>query len=394
MKNGASQQGVLRGTSQRPWGGALATGLLLWTGACASAGAGDPHSTGGADAGTDGAGGVDAEPPLDSGPGTGCGCTPGSHNELIYVLSDNGELWTYDPESSSFGSVTGLNCGTNSPYSMAVDPFGMAWILLTGTSDIHTIDVNQPNGCGDSGYKPGQQGFGLFGMAFATNSATEPCAKLYVHTYSGAGPFGEGPNAGALGVMDPESLTLSKIADIDYNGGELAGTGDGRLFAFAGQNPAKLIEYDKSTGMVLDLIALDGFHKTNASAFAFYRGDAYFFTEAPPSGCASCLDQTCPQLRSSCLAQPACAEDLACAIAAGDISDVCGGSLPQALQDCVFVQCGPECFPPPSDKISQVTQLDYDGSGGQGRTMTVVNPAAPIRIVGAGASTCVQTIPR
>ena len=44
-------------------------------------------------------------------------------------------------------------------------------------------------------------------------------------------------------------------------------------------------------------------------------------------------------------------------------------------------------------RVSQVTRLDWDESDGAGRTLTVVNEAAPIRVVGAGSSTCVQIEP-
>ena len=45
--------------------------------------------------------------------------------------------------------------------------------------------------------------------------------------------------------------TREILAMVDYDGGEIDGTGDGRLFAFAGTEPAKLIEFDRETGEVM-----------------------------------------------------------------------------------------------------------------------------------------------
>jgi hypothetical protein len=73
-----------------------------------------------------------------------------------------------------------------------------------------------------------------------------------------------------------------------------------------------------------------GIPLTNAFAFAFFAGDFYFFTES-------------------------------------------GG---------------------PGSK-SKVTHLDYDDSDNNGiQDITMINPMAPIRIVGAGVSTCAPFLPQ
>ena len=111
---------------------------------------------------------------------------------------------------------------------------------------------------------------------------------------------------------------MSEIGDIDFDGGELTGTGDGRLFAFAG-SPAKLVEYDKSDASVVEIQQLN-MNLTNAFAFAFYGGDFYMFTESNNN-----------------------------------------------------------------PGVSKVTHFDYDDT----QDLEIVVPDAPIRIVGAGVSTCV-----
>lgn len=373
----------------------LATVLVMASAACSGGTVEGPRDAGGGGGGGNGgSGGSDIH--VDGGgggPGI-CDCIPGVHGDSIFVLSSSAEIWTYNPTSNAFSLVAPASCGgSETPYSMAVDRAGRAWVLYADTHDVFTIDVNHPAGCQDPGFSPDQAGFGLFGMAFSANGPGDPCSELYVHTYDGAGPFGEGPGAGTLGVVDPATLSLSAIGSIDYDGGELAGTADGRLFAFAGVNPVKLIEYDKTTAKPITTLPLVGFSKTGASAFAFYRGDVYFFTDAYPAACDPCLQQNCGAVYAACKADPACAEQIACVLGLGDFTDACGGGLPAELQQCLIGPCQPECFVPDDQKMSQVTRLDYDDSEGQGQVLTVVNGAAPIRVVGAGVSTCVPVVP-
>ena len=322
-----------------------------------------------------------------------CHCLPGIHNDVIVVISDDSELWTYDPRSNEFEQITLARCfGGARPFSMAVDNHGVAWILYSDLEDIFTIDVNSPGRCEDPGYIPRREGFGIFGMSFANNSEADSCSRLFILSYSGSGAFTEGPDAGALGEIDLDEMAAARVASVDYDGGELAGTGDGRLFAFAGVDPSKLIEFDKDTGEVIDVLPLDGFSKTNASAFAFYGGDIYFFTEAPQEGCMDCLEATCAEELEECETDRVCTEHLSCLLESGAPTDECGGMLPTPLVDC-FETCRDTCFTSPRNRVSQVTHLDWDNSDGAGRVLTVVYDYADIRVVGAGSSTCVAVAP-
>jgi hypothetical protein len=256
-----------------------------------------------------------------------CPCAP--HSDLIYVLSENAQLWTYDPTNNQFAQLGSFNCAGLDPttFSMGVARDGKAWIMFQPSADIRTVDVNDANNCTDPGYTPNQVGYGLFGMAFASNSTNNPCDRLYAHTFDGL-LWSEGAGVGKLGRIDEPNLNVVPLGSINYNGGELTGTGDGRLFAFAGTPGAKLIEYDKGDASVVDTIQLPGLELTLAFAFAFWGGDFYFFTEN-------------------------------------------------------------EAFPP----LAKVTKLDYDESDGNGQALTTVNASAPIRIVGAGVSTCAPYLP-
>ncbi|MBW2263570.1 MAG: hypothetical protein JRG91_16535 [Deltaproteobacteria bacterium] len=372
----------------------MATIVVLFLSGCSTTSSGNPDGTVDADIIEE----ADASEIVDDGGDPDvdladpCPCTPGRHNQRIFVLSDDNELYTYDPATNTFEFLAALMCGgLIHSYSMAVDERGIAWVLNNDSHRIVNVDVNDPADCTDSGYVPAS--FGLFGMTFSTEDEWDVCPRLHVHSYSGAGGFSEGEDVGRLGVMDHEALTISEVGLIDYDGGELAGTRDGRLFAFAGVGPAKLVEYDKASASVIEIVALDGLSKTGASAFAFHGGDIYFFTEAMPSGCIPCLESSCESEYDACMADETCTEEFQCAIDEHGLSDECGGSWTGEFVNCVNVTCYAECFPVSSSRVSKVTHMDHDGSDGAGRALTIVHAEAPIRIVGAGSSPCVPEVP-
>lgn len=325
--------------------------------------------------------------------GIGCGCAPGPHTSHIYLMSDDGALWSYDPVADTFALVVGPACATtDSPYSMAVDGRGRAFIEYAGTRRVSVFDLLAPGACVDSGYLPTNATFPLFGMGFFARDARTECATLYAQSFSGASTFAEGPGLGALGVVEGSPLAIRTLAPLDYDGGELAGTGDGRLFAFTGVHPSKLVELDPSDGHVIEILPLAGLPTTNANAFAFFGGDFFFFTEALPTGCDACLDTQCAPAHAACSADATCSEQLTCAIVAGHVTDTCGGGAGTEMLDCLG-RCSAECLTSSRTRVSQVTRLDWDRSDGPDRALTVVRTDAPIRVVGAGTSPCVPTVP-
>ena len=250
-----------------------------------------------------------------------CPCV--ADNEDIYVLSDIGTIWRFDPQSEEFTYITEIECGgMNQTFSMGVSRKGRAWVQYVN-GDLYTVDLKDPgSACKDPGFVNDDPLFPNFGMAFVANSVSDACDKLYAHSGIGAGL--EGPNVGALGVIDPQTIELSEIAKIDSAWGELTGTGDGRLFAFEGSDETFLVEYDKATAQVLGSWPLPGLANPSAFAFAFWGGDFYLFTTEP--------------------------------------EDLVNGS--------------------------HVLHLDFDGSDGDPMALTQIVAEAPLRIVGAGVSTC------
>ncbi len=248
----------------------------------------------------------------------------------IFVLSDDSELWKYYPETNMFTMLGAFNCnGMTSTFSMAVDRLGFAWVMFNNPQgEIWKIDVTDPTNCIDPGYNPGQMGINYFGMAFVSNSEFDQCDSLYGNTFNGIGGFSEGPNIGDFLNLNPMTLQITKISKSNFNGAEMTGTGDGRVFSFGGV-PSKLIERDKANGNVLSTLPLANLPLTNAFAFAFFGGDFYFFTESN------------------------------------------------------------------NPTVSKVTHLDYDDSDMNGmQDLKTINPMAPIRIVGAGVSTCAPFAPQ
>lgn len=333
------------------------------------------------DSGTDSSTDIDTE--TDTGEDE-CACAPGT--DVIYIASKFGAVWTYDPLTNAFAEVGQITCGSGTVYTMAVDHEAQGWVLDLDTRDLIRIDLANPSNCTEPPWIPGNGGFNYFGMGFVSNDTVDVCEKLYLHSYSGDGPFTEGEGIGQLAVYDPADGSLETLSTIDYDGGEIDGTGDGRLFAFAGDDPAKLVEYDRDTGEVLEVFPLEGLPKTSASAFAFHSGDIYLFTEQIPTDCLECLDACTPEYQA-CLDDPVCSEALDCALEQGSISDECGGAATQGIHDCLANQCHDACFPI-GGKLSQVTRLDWDESEGNGKVLEQVVETAPIRVVGAGTSIC------
>jgi hypothetical protein len=326
--------------------------------------------------------------------GDSCGCQSAPFADRIWVISQNAELYTWSPQTGEFEFHAALSCaGGSRAYSMAIDSDGIAWILFAETQRVYTVDLANPTQCVESPYRPNQADFDLFGMAFAGGQTDGECPELHVHSYSGSGPFDEGPDVGSFGTIDPFTGDLTIVSPLDYDGGELGGTGDDRIMSLAGVDPAKLIEIVPETGAILQVLPLDGVSKTTASALALYGGDAYLFTEQQPAGCDTCMTAACGASFTNCLADETCAEDFRCVVETTVFSDECGGLLPGDVQTCLIDDCTDDCLVALSERVSQVTLLDLDDSEGMGLNPTIVGDTAPVRIAGASNSPCVPYVP-
>lgn len=266
------------------------------TGTGADGGHGGSSSQGGS---TDGSSGGETDtggngPKLDVGSGdTGgnaqeCLCAPKS--DLVFLLTQSKELWTYDPPSNALAMLTTVGCDTQfdlsaTTFSMGVGRDGRAWVQYAN-GDLYTIQVNDPGQCEDPGFMADQQGMHTFGMGFVSNSQLDPCDRLYGID---AGIF----SSGLLASLDTADLQFEPIKTTSYRLAELAGTGDGRLFALV-QDPMNgdvdLIELDRATGDEIEVFALTDLNTGGNFAFSFWGGDFYFFTDGPMGSTISRLD--------------------------------------------------------------------------------------------------------
>jgi hypothetical protein len=209
----------------------------------------------------------------------GVGCSDAA--KLVYVVSDQDELYSFQPAALTFTKIGTLSCnaGGEHPNSMAVDRSGTAWVNY---NDGHLFKVSTANAsCQSTPFQPGQQGYVKFGMAFASDAAGGAAETLYVSGIQdntlGGPPIGQG-----VAKIDLSTYTLSLIGDysgaLKGSGAELTGTGDGRLFGFFTTSPAHLATIDKSKGATSAVIALNGVSTGTDWAFSFWGGDFWFYT--------------------------------------------------------------------------------------------------------------------
>ncbi len=210
---------------------------------------------------------------------------PDADSTLVYVVTDNNALYSFFPTDGTFKFISNLACpaGTDNPFSMAVDRKGVAYVEFT---DARIYRVSTATGaCIGTAYQPNQQGFGQFGMGFATNDIG-PVETLFV---AGTRDQNMAVSPG-LARIDVNTFSLTKVGDFvpDIARAELTGTGDGRLFAFytKGPNngpPSYIGEINTNNAHIVAETAFPTVDQGNGWAFAFWGGDFYMFT-APNAG--------------------------------------------------------------------------------------------------------------
>ncbi|MEB2310736.1 MAG: hypothetical protein OZ921_10060 [Sorangiineae bacterium] len=196
----------------------------------------------------------------------------------VYLISSENRLLRFYPPSASFHTIGNIACpaGGASPFSMAVDREGIAFVLYND-GELFRVSTLTAS-CERTGFVPGQQGFpSVFGMGFVAN-AEGGGETLYV---AGTGSVGSGGPA-ELARVEPATFELTRVGQLDRIIGdpELTGTGEGNLYAFAPGSPrAHLSELEPTRAAVRDDTLLDlGSGDISAWAFAFWGGDFYFFT--------------------------------------------------------------------------------------------------------------------
>ncbi len=247
-----------------------------------------PAGDTGQDAGDDGGSLVtdasDAGPAGDASPGeaslvgdgaTTTDCVPEA--SLIYVVTEERELYSFDPQKNAFNLLANVDCASGSyANSMAIDRAANAWINY-GDGSLWKVSTKQP-GCISTGFKPGQQGVGLFGMGFMSKTAGSSTEELFIDDLGGNG----------LGFIDLSSMTLQLFGPfagpLANRSAELNGTGDARLFGFFAGSPlgdagaAAVVQIDPNAESALQEYDLPSVDTGSDWAFSFWGGDFYLFT--------------------------------------------------------------------------------------------------------------------
>ncbi len=248
-----------------------------------------PGAGGGASGtgGSDGVGGTNF-----SGTGVGGSASTGGGNDcsvaatLVYVLSTDNDLYSFDPLKKLFKKIGPLACNTTlQPNSMAVDRDAVAYV--------NYVD-SDPFGGGDTAGKvfkvstadasctptPIQlnQGWFRLGMGFSSDSAMGSTEQLFV---TGTGDTMGAPSPGLARI----DLTKNSVAPIGQFTGalsgksaELTGTGDARLFGFFTTTPVEVAEIEKKSGAIIKTTKLPKVETPSAWAFSFWGGDFYLYT--------------------------------------------------------------------------------------------------------------------
>lgn len=191
----------------------------------------------------------------------------------IYVVTNGNALYRFAPATVTFTKIGNLSCpaGFATPFSMAVDRKGTAWVLFSDGKmyQVSTKDAS----CKATSFAVGQSGFATFGMSFARDGAGE---TLYVADYNGKG----------IAKIDTTTLKLSFIGSYGTTAGsgELTARGE-QLFGFfnsTGGLPTRVAMIEKMTGKLGTVRNLTGVTIGSGWAFAHWGGTFWLF-HAPSS---------------------------------------------------------------------------------------------------------------
>ncbi|MFO0761745.1 MAG: hypothetical protein U0359_35205 [Byssovorax sp.] len=202
--------------------------------------------------------------------------TCAEETQFVYTLAANNGLYKFDPPTTEFTYVGTLDCPSdfNSPFSMAVDRDGQAWVVFTDGS-LYKVDTKNGH-CTATSFQPGQHGFTTFGMGFSSNGVGTTDETLYVSESS----FG-GATLG-LATIDLKTMTLTPIGGYDklQARAEMTGTGDAKLYGAFEGSPYIVAQVDKSNAHILDQAPQSAINYPPGSsnfAFAFWGGDFWLF---------------------------------------------------------------------------------------------------------------------
>jgi hypothetical protein len=208
------------------------------------------------------------------------GCDGGA--TLVYVVTQQNRLLSFNPPTASFSSIGQLACPVTisadaAPFSMAVDRSGTAYVVFANPNhtraELFRVSLATA-ACRPTGFVSPSDFTPTFGMGYSTNVA-DGGESLYLASSEDAGS--------RLATLDTRTFTLDVIAPLDppIRMPELTGTGAGDLFAFwGGADGSAIAQIDKSSAHSVEQSLLPGVFPTQAWAFAIWGGDFYTFTSS------------------------------------------------------------------------------------------------------------------
>jgi hypothetical protein len=204
--------------------------------------------------------------------------------QLVYVLSQSNELYSFRPNLREFTRIGVLRCPTSlTPNSMAIDRDAVAWVNYVDTNPfggggrIYRVNTTDAS-CSAAAPVDLPRAFAQLGMGFSTTSADTTEESLFL---SATGDPLLGGSAG-LARLDPVTLTVAPVGAftgaLRGQNAELTGTGDGRLYGFFTTTPVQVAQIDKRTGRIVETRPLAGVERPSAWAFSFWGGAFYLYT--------------------------------------------------------------------------------------------------------------------
>lgn len=194
--------------------------------------------------------------------------------ELIYVVSSERRLLSFDPRKlpgDPFREIGELTCDVrSSPFSMAVDRTGIAWVLYQ-TGMLYQVSLIDGH-CFSQASRPTNAPH-TFGMGFVTDGPKATTEKLYVAADA---------ETRAFATVDTARFPTAwnQIGTIRANqerNPELTGTAEGRLYGYFPRldGPGFVQELDREGKALGKRWDLPGRGQVGAWAFAFW-GDVFY----------------------------------------------------------------------------------------------------------------------
>jgi hypothetical protein len=204
--------------------------------------------------------------------------------ELVYVLSKDNYLWSFEPDKKQFISIGLVGCKAPSgaqPNGMAVDRNAVAWVNYTDyctTGTVYKVSTQDASCEATPTFTLPPNWYGV-GMGFSADTVGGTAETLYVTSEM----FLNNTNLG-LGKLDFSQKTLVTIGQFTGDPlltgqvGDLTGTGDARLFGLFGNNsPVRVVQMDKTAHILSDM-PVNGVNSAYAWAISFWGGAFYVFT--------------------------------------------------------------------------------------------------------------------